>query len=153
MGVLTGPVAPHRSISLPAAAPSVRGAREFVTATLREWRLSLLQEDMVLLTSELVTNAILHGRCVVRVVVEPLDARGVVRVEVQDGSRDVPLRMSPSRLATTGRGLNIVIAAAQSFGVVAAPRGKTVWFELATPAPLLQQADAAGDDEHRQHQG
>jgi anti-sigma regulatory factor (Ser/Thr protein kinase) len=131
----------------------VRGAREFVTATLREWGLSPLQEDMVLLTSELVTNAILHGRCVVRVAVQRLDARGVVRVEVQDGGRDVPLRTSPRRLATTGRGLNIVIAAAQSFGVAPAPRGKTVWFELATPAPLLQQADAAGDDQHRQHQG
>jgi len=132
VGVLTGPVAPHRSISLPAAAPSVRGARQFVTATLREWGLSLLQEDMVLLTSELVTNAILHARTPVQlgVVVDVDRALVCVADRLPSGPELTPRPHTPDRPG--GRGLALVADLSETWGTTAYPAGKTVWFVMRT---------------------
>ncbi|MGH9042456.1 MAG: ATP-binding protein [Acidimicrobiia bacterium] len=81
-----------------------------------------------LLTSEVVTNALLHARGAeeLSVYVWPT----VIRVEVDDPSALLPTRRRAGVDAVSGRGLNIVNALARSWGVEPGPRGKRVWFEV-----------------------
>lgn len=105
----------------------MRTARHAVADALRR-----CDEDVVhaaaLLASELVTNAILHARTAVEVVVTPV-AHGV-RIEVSDDDPALPSRREIEQESTTGRGLALVELLARSFGVEARPDGKVVWFEL-----------------------
>ena len=86
----------------------------------------------VLLTSELVTNAVLHGLTPVTVLVSDDGVR--VRVEVADG-RPGPLSLpseGPAADRISGRGLGIVDHLADRWGCRPQqdPAGKVVWFEL-----------------------
>lgn len=80
------------------------------------------------LTSELVTNALLHSNS--EVVVEVLHFPAYVRVEVSDQSPLTPALKEYGTGATTGRGLHLVQSLAARSGVVALSHGKIVWFEL-----------------------
>ena len=85
-------------------------------------------EATVLLTNELVSNAVLHARTDVEL--RLLTYPDVVRVEVHDGnSRRPDPAMAPAD-ATSGRGLLMVEALAQRWGVQGTSHGKFVWFEL-----------------------
>ncbi|HEX7106546.1 MAG TPA: ATP-binding protein [Acidothermaceae bacterium] len=85
-----------------------------------------------LLVSELVTNAVVHART--DVTLRVILRRGVLRIEVTDGSPIVPAPRRPAGLAGTGRGLQLVDRLADRWGVSKARRGKTIWFELAPSA-------------------
>lgn len=78
--------------------------------------------------SEIVTNAILHARTNFVVSVSPDPA--AIRVEVTDGSASFPARRPYDATNPSGRGLAIVDAMADRWGVASEPTGKTVWFEL-----------------------
>lgn len=82
----------------------------------------------ILLTSELVTNAIQHGRG--PVVMQAAVEAGRLRVEVTDA--DVTLiHAQPATLDSDhGRGLYLVDALADTWGADHATTGKRVWFEL-----------------------
>jgi anti-sigma regulatory factor (Ser/Thr protein kinase) len=83
-----------------------------------------------LLTSELVTNAIVHGHDHATLGVEVTADRVHVEVSDSDTTADLkPLYVPTSR--THGRGLMLVDRLASSWGVEAHPGGKVVWFELA----------------------
>jgi anti-sigma regulatory factor (Ser/Thr protein kinase) len=83
------------------------------------------------LTSELVTNAIIHAGT--RVAVTLRVVGDSIRIAVVDESTDRPHpRSSPDHLGG-GRGLMLVETLADSWGVSAEGDGKSVWFELATP--------------------
>lgn len=87
-------------------------------------------EHAVLLVSELVTNAVLHGRTDVVRLVLAVDGR-TVEVAVHDRSPDAPLvgDVGPSDLH--GRGLVLVERLAETWGVSPLPEGgggKAVWF-------------------------
>lgn len=117
------------STVFPAVAPSAAGARRFVSAALHRWGFPDGFIDLVLLlTSELVTNAYRHGRSDTRVSVRCDEDR--VRVEVRDkGGGEVRLRpLDSSR--TDGRGLQIVDALAERWGHHSDSGGTVVWFEL-----------------------
>ena len=108
----------------------VAACRHFVASTLRSCPESII-ERAVLLTSELVSNAILHassdGVLAVGVV------HGSLRLEVIDGSREAPRwRLHGSR-DNHGRGLPIVDALADDWGVDFSDSGKTVWATIASP--------------------
>jgi anti-sigma regulatory factor (Ser/Thr protein kinase) len=81
-----------------------------------------------LLTSELVTNAVLHGRGepVLAVDVE----NGRVRIAVHDDTTSVPVVGNPGPLAGSGRGMQLIESLAARWGVEPDARGKDVWFEL-----------------------
>jgi anti-sigma regulatory factor (Ser/Thr protein kinase) len=82
----------------------------------------------VLLTSELVSNVVLHARTPVELTVR--SAQGVLRVEVGDHSPQLPIVKDYDRTAVTGRGLQLVAALADRWGVEPSDNGKVVWFEI-----------------------
>lgn len=86
------------------------------------------REQLGALTSELVTNAVLHARTPFTLKVSVRANR--IRVAVTDGSKTRPVLKHHEATAPTGRGLRIVEAIADRWGVDAARSGKTVWFEL-----------------------
>lgn len=101
-------------------------AREFVSHTLRHHS---QHETAVLLTSELVTNGVVHGAGTVTVmVVRTADA---VRVEVTDsGACGHPLVRAGDADAENGRGMFLVDCLAARWGHLRAETGLTTWFEL-----------------------
>ncbi len=109
---------------------SPAAARAFVRSELEERVPEPPLETAILLTSELVSNALLHARTEVDLLL--IMAASGVRVEVHDcGVRQPPDAPPPAPLeATTGRGLMMVDALAQRWGVDGTVDGKTVWFEL-----------------------
>ena len=89
--------------------------------------------DVVLLSSELATNAVVHtasgteGTFSVSVIAES----GWVRVEVHDlGSATAPATGPSRQPGESGAGLSIVETIADRWGFHGGPRGRVVWFEM-----------------------
>ncbi len=111
--------------------PAVGAVRRRLRAALDHWGLPAeLSDTAELLASELVTNALVHtGRGAVFDAV--LTGGSRLRVEVQDAAGgQVPNRRTASDTATSGRGLLLVEALADDWGVQLRADGKTTWFEL-----------------------
>ena len=87
-----------------------------------------MADAVVLLTSELVTNAILHARTHIELAVRCESA--TIRVEVDDRSPQLPVPEPAAVDATTGRGLTLVDVMSGAWGVEERASGKTVWFEV-----------------------
>ena len=85
-------------------------------------------ETVQLLTSELVTNAVMHGRSSPELRVRLND--GVVRIEVSDKDVVPPNRRTAEVHAASGRGVGIVAELAAEWGVEQMPDGKRVWFDV-----------------------
>lgn len=114
--------------------------RQFVREALVDWACESRADDVLLCVSELVTNALLHGvppgrGFRVHLYLEPAD--GVLRVEVHDsGDGEVrPVAADPAPDAEGGRGLLLVSALADKWGVGERDPGKVVWCEFAARGP------------------
>ena len=113
-----------------AASPAAAGeARSQVLAAIRDWGIPVDPDTAVLLTSELVTNAITHEagesitlgiRCL----------SGRLRVDVYDTSRSFPVVSVAPGDAEAGRGLMLVATLAAEWGFYRTPAGKAVYFTL-----------------------
>ncbi len=88
-------------------------------------------DTAVLLTSETVTNAFIHGRSDVRIRVRATP--GLLLVEVADDNSRHPQPQESDPDALDGRGLLIIELMATRWGVRDDPYGKTVWFEVRSP--------------------
>ncbi|MER6618371.1 SpoIIE family protein phosphatase [Streptomyces xantholiticus] len=116
---------------------SVATARAFVRDTLQGWGHSDVVDDAVVLTSELVTNAVVHAGTAADVLC--LRSEDGVRVEVADRypEREVPIQGAGRTIANldseNGRGLLLCAALASRWGVEYTPTHKTVWFQLDLP--------------------
>jgi anti-sigma regulatory factor (Ser/Thr protein kinase) len=123
----------HRLLLGPQPA-SARIARRFAHETLRRLGAGAVVDVGALLTSELVTNAVLHGEGgPIELSIDPdQDDRRRIRITVRDGSDDAPEPRQASSDDTHGRGLRLVEILADRWGVeLAGPgQGKVVWFEL-----------------------
>jgi anti-sigma regulatory factor (Ser/Thr protein kinase) len=111
---------------------SVPAARQFTYAALADWGLAQADRsgDALLCVSELATNALVHGVPPGRGFRLQLSyGGGVLRVEVHDSGAGTP------RIADDadegGRGLLLVSALSDKWGVGARDPGKVVWCELA----------------------
>lgn len=113
----------------PASTGSIAAARNAIGAQLRIDGFAHVADDVRLLVSELVTNAILHAHSSVEVALFVGEHR--LRVEVTDHCRNHPEPRRPTTTDSNGRGLLIVDALAEAWGVEGRDDGKTVWFELA----------------------
>jgi anti-sigma regulatory factor (Ser/Thr protein kinase) len=133
-----------RCISLAAGPAAAAQARSQVRAAICAWDVPVEESVAVLLTSELVTNAIRHepGETVMLVIA---CTRGQLRVDVHDTSRSVPVPVpvdAPAD-AETGRGLMLVASLSTDWGYYRTPAGKAVYFTLAFEADLDEATKAA----------
>ncbi|WKX11540.1 ATP-binding protein [Streptomyces sp. NL15-2K] len=115
---------------------SVPAARRFVWWSLKYWGMADWEraDDVALCVSELATNALLHGAPPGRGFLLRVRYDGdVVRVEVHDSGRGEP-RVA-DEADEGGRGLLLVAALADKWGVGERKPGKVVWAECAMEAP------------------
>ncbi|QFZ73896.1 SpoIIE family protein phosphatase [Streptomyces fagopyri] len=116
---------------------SVATARSFVRDTLQGWGFADIVDDAVVLTSELVTNAVVHAGTSADVLCLRSDEG--VRIEVADRypEREIPLQASAVNMGSPdregGRGLQLCAALAGHWGVEYSPTHKQVWFQLDLP--------------------
>ena len=118
----------------PAAAAE---ARRQVRAAICAWDVPVDPGVAVLLTSELVTNAVRHepGETVTLAVT---CSRGELRVDVHDTSCSLPVLVDAPADAEAGRGLMLVATLSADWGVYRTPAGKAVYFTLAFQPELAQ---------------
>lgn len=126
------------TLELQANAASVPSARSHARAVIVEWGLEDISEDVELIVSELVTNAIEASlraasasqwpgaeAAPVRLwVASDLDA---VLLQVWDNSPEVPVRRKPRRNDERGRGLMLVRQICRAWGTYRQGTGKVVW--------------------------
>jgi anti-sigma regulatory factor (Ser/Thr protein kinase) len=125
---LLGEVAPVTyELALPPTVESVGAGRRLVSEALSEWDLDGLSYTATLLTSEVLTNSVLHARTPMQLTIERTGP-GTVCISVHDGSSHVPRRRRHAREATTGRGLELLDRLAQSWRVQSESGGKTISF-------------------------
>jgi serine phosphatase RsbU (regulator of sigma subunit)/anti-sigma regulatory factor (Ser/Thr protein kinase) len=144
------PTATVRS-RFPANLASASAARRFVRDALRGWGAAEAVDDAVLLTSELVTNAVIHAGTPVEVICQL--AGTAIQVDVVDGAPAQKLPATDQTMVgdwarTNGRGLLLPSELAGTWGVTYGTETKTVWFRLelrssvpAGPAELTAQAE------------
>jgi anti-sigma regulatory factor (Ser/Thr protein kinase) len=124
------------SLTIPGRPEHVCEARAFVAKALGET--SPLADVAVLLTSELVTNAVLHSRSrdaggMVALMV--IEMPGGIRVEVADGGAEHSIPVVKSDVfRSDGHGLFLVQALADHWGYFRDEAGTTVWFWLSRPS-------------------
>ncbi|WP_245703211.1 ATP-binding protein [Streptomyces lushanensis] len=117
-------------------------ARLELRKALADWGLSVLEDSAVLILSELLSNASLHARVTPEQPIETSYFRssGGLRIEVHDGSPERPKPRTPDPEAPDGRGLLLVEALADEWGVAdRAGPGKIIWASLS-----LQEAADGG---------
>lgn len=113
---------------------SAQVARTFVEAFCRAAGIAGDTSDVaVLLTSETVTNAVIHARSEIRLVVTC--GAEVLRVDVGDDDARAPEPAEQHSGAVSGRGLSMIDALADDWGVTDDAPGKVVWFRLRTARP------------------
>ena len=119
-----------RRISLAVGPSAAAEARTEVRAAILAWDLPVDESVAVLLTSELVTNAIRHdaGGTVTLDITCPC---GQLRVDVYDTSCFLPMLVDTPADAETGRGLMLVATLSTEWGSYRTPAGKAVYFTLA----------------------
>lgn len=114
----------------------VKAAREFVRDCLKSWKLEAMTDDLELMASEVVTNALTHADSYVELRLRLHPDR--IRLEVRDTDVTPPLPSSLSACeeenaqAEHGRGL-IIVDALGEWGSSPSGRGKVVWCEIAVP--------------------
>ncbi|WP_327130258.1 ATP-binding protein [Streptomyces sp. NBC_01343] len=127
----------HR-YELPADLAAPRLLRTWISARLDGWHLGGLSDDLLLVATELATNAVRHGGTPARITLAlrcPGTGRRVVRLEVEDSGPgfDPRSRTHPVRVEScTGRGLLLVDTLSSAWGVRPTATGQLVWAELPT---------------------
>jgi len=136
---------------------SIAAAREFTVATLRRWDLGELSDDVSVVVSELLTNALRHAQR------DPADARpgwpvrlGLLQqgpwvlCAVADPGKAAPVPRTPGSLAEAGRGLQMICAFSDLWGYTTpSDAGKVVWAMFtarhAPPSPARYQGRRGRD--------
>jgi DNA-binding NarL/FixJ family response regulator len=119
------------SMTFPPEARSASDARRFSRETLARWGSpESAAEAVVLLVSELVTNAIIHAKTTVDVVLHLLPDH--LRVEVVDRAPEYIRRRDAADEDQSGRGMALIDTLTTGWGIDERPDGKAVWFEVST---------------------
>ncbi|MEU4897328.1 SpoIIE family protein phosphatase [Streptomyces sp. NPDC021722] len=113
----------------------VKATRRFIRNTLHSWGLDTVADEIELMASEIVTNALVHADSAVDMRLHEYDR--YIRLEVRDSDVTPPVPSSfltseeENSQAEHGRGLVIVDTLATNWGSSPGGRGKTVWLEVA----------------------
>jgi len=124
---------PEVRLRLPCDPTSARRGRRLVRRAVASWEIGMDNAQLYvlqLLTSELITNCIVHACSTYHHLTAVQDPLGV-RVSVTDDEIDRPVLLPdehPSVLG--GRGLVLIHAYADDWGVEELPAGKAIWFRL-----------------------
>lgn len=122
------PEPPADRLVVPSLPASIASVRRFAVSACRDSGFEGSCDVVALLVSEVATNALVHGDGDVQVrVTTRADA---LRVEVTDGSPQMPVPRTAELLEEGGRGLALVESLASDWGVEPAELGKVVWFEV-----------------------
>ncbi|MGW7349985.1 ATP-binding protein [Streptomyces sp. NPDC054784] len=113
--------------------------RRLTAAHLQACGLDAFVDGAVLVVSELVTNAVLHGYGSVRLAVRFHGS--MLRIEVTDGSARAARMRRPGDGDEGGRGLLLVAAVARAWGV--SPDGYATWAILELPAEARESTEAS----------
>ncbi len=107
-------------------------ARHQLRELLHDWSPADQVDSAVLLTSEILTNVLVHTDTDALLLAEVSDGGDGrrIRVEVTDAGDDLPHLRRPGELASSGRGLVLVELLAHAWGVDPRGEGKSIWFEL-----------------------
>ncbi|WP_224278165.1 ATP-binding protein [Streptomyces sp. LS1784] len=120
---------------------SVPFTRNKVAELLARWRVQLDSDSttaVIVVTSELVTNAVCHtdgAELAVGVLVNPMRDRALIAV--YDGSPVLPQTRESGHDAEDGRGMFLIQELATRYGTERTTRGKRVWAEVALPKQRL----------------
>ncbi|MFC8585817.1 MULTISPECIES: ATP-binding protein [unclassified Streptomyces] len=135
----------YYAVELQALPQRIGQIRRIVSAHLRHWHLDALVDHALLGVTELLTNVHRHARPDKRCTVEIELLLDRLTVSVRDHDPRLPQAGGPAGdragdpadgLATSGRGLALVGAVSESWGVrPCGDDGKVVWFVLAAPPP------------------
>ncbi|MFB6904537.1 SpoIIE family protein phosphatase [Streptomyces bacillaris] len=104
-------------------------ARRLARRALSRWGLEELSDEVELLVSEVVTNAVRYAE---RPVTLRLLRTDILRCEVGDDSPQLPRQRRARETDEGGRGLFLVNRLARRWGATRLSTGKVVWFEMAT---------------------
>ncbi|WP_256106859.1 ATP-binding protein [Streptomyces sp. ODS05-4] len=130
------PLLVRDQLDLVATHTAANCARAFTKLALAKWQTGSVQDDALLVVSELVTNAVTATTTLAGperlslVTVRLLGLRGSVVVEVWDLSAERPAAREPDEDSEGGRGLLLVGSLAARWGSYATGGGKAVWAEL-----------------------
>ncbi len=116
------------TVELPAEASSVPAGRSFVVDNLTTWDCASAADDARLLVSEILTNAVQHAEG--PLVLHLRRTTTELAIEISDLSPHLPQPRLAAQDDESGRGLILVDAVADSWGVRPDERGKTTWFTL-----------------------
>lgn len=136
--------APRRTaLTIAQAEPErISAARQQVREMLHDWADPEQVDSAVLMISEMATNVLVHTDGDALLVAQASGEHGErrLRVEVADGSDELPHKRRPGEMASSGRGLVLMEMLADAWGVDPRGEGKSIWFELyesAEPVQLL----------------
>jgi anti-sigma regulatory factor (Ser/Thr protein kinase) len=127
------PVPQTMSVGLAAVPESVREAREFARTVLRSWELGGMYDDVRLVISELVTNALRYSVGYADCENTPirlslLRTGGRLTCAVTDPCDQIPVHRDPDSASQSGRGLHLVEAFSHSWNwAPLSSQGKVVW--------------------------
>jgi PAS domain S-box-containing protein len=119
------------TIELPAEAAAVATGRRFIATAWRSWSCDAPDDTARLLVSELLGNAVRHGRGPVNL--QAHRSAWEVTVEVTDCGGKLPERRTAGPEDESGRGLFLIEALADHWGIRPDTHGKTTWFTLRLP--------------------
>jgi anti-sigma regulatory factor (Ser/Thr protein kinase) len=112
-------------------ATAAHSARTAVRYALGRWGVPhSVVDDAVLAASELVANVVLHARTAGQLEIELGETGNRLRLAVTDGSSAPPLARLVDGTAESGRGLAILAALSDRWGIDPEPQGKRVWIEM-----------------------
>ncbi|MFF1713951.1 ATP-binding protein [Streptomyces sp. NPDC058268] len=121
---------PGFNLTMANAPETVAEARRLVRTAYEAWGVEDYTDTAQLVISELVTNAVRHspGPCIRVIVQHPLP--GHLLLAVVDKSRTLPFMQNPHTDELSGRGLLLVDALADNWGITRLPWGKRVWAHI-----------------------
>jgi anti-sigma regulatory factor (Ser/Thr protein kinase) len=125
--------APRRRFDVDHGIHSPSAARAEAVRAADDLQIEPLSDELQLVVSELVTNAIRYADPPVAVEIEA--GEQAVTIAVGDGSPGRPRAKAPDLEAEGGRGLLMIDLLAADSGIRPQPPGKTIWASLARPAP------------------
>ncbi|MFH8513889.1 SpoIIE family protein phosphatase [Streptomyces gelaticus] len=139
--------APRRiALTIAQAEPQrIAAARQQLRDLLHDWADPEQVDAAVLMISEMATNVLVHTDGDALMLAQATGEHGGrrLRVEVSDGSDELPHKRRPGEMASSGRGLVLMEMLADAWGVDPRGAGKSIWFELNESGPGTGAAGAA----------